>query len=62
MSDLLFLAYSHAAPSLFGDMLHSLGRGVMYAGAFRIMRSLSMSGAIALVLVVLAVAFVLSRR
>jgi hypothetical protein len=56
----LFLAY--AQHSFFQDMLRSLGRGVMYAGAFRIMRGMSMPGAIGLVLVVLAIAWLLSRR
>jgi hypothetical protein len=60
MPDFVFLAYAHH--SFFEDMTRSLGRGLMYGFGFKVMRALSMPGAVAVVLVVLAIAFVLSRR
>ncbi len=60
MQNMLFLAYAHY--SMFEDMTRSLGRGVMYAGAFRLMRGMSMGGAVVAMLLVLVVAFVVSRR
>ena len=43
-------------------MMHSPGRGVMYAFAFKVRHAPAMPGAIVLVLVVLAVAVLVSRR
>jgi hypothetical protein len=60
VTNLLVLASAHH--TLFDDLARSLGRGVMYAGAFRLMRSLPMGGAVLLVLAVLAVAWMVSRR
>ena len=48
--------------SFFADMTRSLGRGLMYGLGFKVMRALSMPGTIALVLVVLAIAWGVSRR
>jgi hypothetical protein len=48
--------------AFFDDMMHSPGRGVMYAFAFKVRHALAMPGAIVLVLVVLAVAVLVSRR
>jgi hypothetical protein len=60
VNNLLFMAYAHH--SFFEDMSRSLGRGIMYGFGFKAMRALSMPGAIALVLVVLAIAWMVSRR
>ena len=43
-------------------MMHSPGRSVMYACAFKVRHALVTPGAIVLVLVVLAVAVLVSRR
>ena len=63
MADLagsMFLTVAHH--SVFEDMTRSLGRGLMYGLGFKLMRALSLPGAIALVLVVLAIAWGVSRR
>ena len=63
MADLagsMLLAVAHH--SVFKDMTRSLGRGLMYGFGFEVMRALSLPGAIALVLVVLAIAWGVSRR
>jgi uncharacterized protein YceK len=60
VNSLLLTAY--ATHGMFDDMVHSLGRGLMWAGAFRIMHGLSLPGAALLVTVVLAIAWMASRR
>jgi vacuolar-type H+-ATPase subunit I/STV1 len=60
VNDLLFLA--HAQHSMFDDMVHSLGRGVVYAGASKVVRALPMGGAVLLVGGVLLVAWLAGRR
>lgn len=58
-ASLVFAAVHH---SVFEDMTRSLGRGLMYGFAFKVMRVLSLPGAIALVLIVLVIAWAVSRR
>ncbi|CAH2603289.1 conserved protein of unknown function [Rhodovastum atsumiense] len=60
LANLLVTASSY--PSVFEDMLRSLGRGLMYAFGFKVMGMLSLPGAVVVVLVVLVIAYVLSRH
>jgi hypothetical protein len=60
MDGLVFLAYAHH--SLFDDRSPSLGRGLMWAFSFKLMRAVSLPVAAGLVAMVPLGAWVVSRR
>ncbi len=60
MSDLLFTAYAHH--NAFDSMLGALARGVMYSAAFRFVRALPLPLVGVAVLLILVIAWAMSRR
>ena len=60
VNNLLFLAYAHH--NAFDSMLGALGRGVMWASAFRVVRALPLPLVGVAVLLILVIAWAMSRR